>query len=174
MIIETNRLKLIPCEEKYLEAFLRDENEMLQMLGVDAANNWLQFPEAIAYSLDMLRSRSAEIHWGMYFFILKDEKRLIGNGGYKGAPDSEGIVEIGYAIAPAYENLGLATEAAQGLITHAFGFENVKTIDAHTLAVTNASGRILQKCGMTKIAEKHDTEDGDIWQWRVLREQFTA
>jgi hypothetical protein len=42
-------------------------------------------------------------------------------------------------------------------------------VDAHTLAQWNASTKILQKCGLTKIAEKHDPEDGDIWHWRLMR-----
>jgi [ribosomal protein S5]-alanine N-acetyltransferase len=172
-MIETQRLKLIPCEEKYLEAFIRDEKEMADLLGVNLADNWLLFPESIAYTLNFLKSNAGvSSRWGMYFFILKDENLLIGNGGYKGAPDDQGMVEIGYSIAPSHQNRGLATEAALGMINDALSFENVQAVDAHTLAEQNASTRVLRKCGMEKTGEKFGTEDGDIWHWRVRRKDF--
>lgn len=173
-MIETQRLKLVACAEEYLEAFLRDENEMASLLGVRLADGWLQFPEAIAYTLNFLRDNPENANWGMYFFILKDENLLVGNGGYKGVPDEKGMVEIGYAIAASHQNRGLATEAALGMIDAAFSFPDVKMVDAHTLAEENASTKVLQKCGMDKIGEKLGTEDGDIWHWRVLRENFEA
>ena len=173
-MIETQRLILIPCDEKYLQAFLRDENEMANLLGVKIAEGWLQFPESIAYTLRLLQDNPEILGWGMYFFILKDKNLLVGNGGYKGAADEDGMVEIGYSIALMYQNQGLATEAALGMIDYAFSYKNVKMVDAHTLAEANASTKVLQNCGMTKIGENHDTEDGDIWHWRILQKEFVG
>jgi RimJ/RimL family protein N-acetyltransferase len=72
---------------------------------------------------------------------------LIGPGGYKGRADEEGAVEIGYAIVGKYRGQGLATEAARGLIDHAFSHEHVRRVDAHTLAEPNASVRVLRRPG---------------------------
>ena len=44
----------------------------------------------------------------------------------------KGVVEIGYAIAPAYRNRGLATEAAQGLVDYALSQPHIKMVDAHS------------------------------------------
>jgi RimJ/RimL family protein N-acetyltransferase len=80
------------------------------------------------------------------------------------------MVEIGYAMAPAYRGKGLATEATQGLIDFAFSNPQIQTIQAHTLAEENESVRVLRKVGMTFVKELNDPEDGDIWQWQLKRE----
>jgi RimJ/RimL family protein N-acetyltransferase len=106
----------------------------------------------------------------MYFFVHQPDRKLIGNGGFKGKPDEAGTVEIGYAVAPAYRRKGLATEAAQGLIDFAFSHPQIRTIQAHTLAEENESVRVLRKVGMKFVKELNDLEDGDIWQWQLKRE----
>lgn len=171
-MIETERLELRKAQVTHLEAFLESESKLAAMLGISIEEGWLVFPEAVAYGIEYLKQNPDNGIWWMYFFIHKADKRLIGNGGYKGKPDAEGMVEIGYAVAPGYEGRGLATEAARGMIDRAFEEPEVKMVDAHTLAEENASCGVLKKLGMKKIAEKHDPEDGDIWHWRVLREEY--
>ena len=171
-MIETERLQLIACNKMHLNALIQSEQALADLLGVELAENWLVFPEAPPYALKMLEADPQVLRWGMHLFLKKDENKIIGNGGFKGVADVDGMVEIGYAISPLYENQGLATEAARGMIEYAFSWASVKMVDAHTLAEENASVKVLQKCGLTRIAEKHDEEDGDIWQWRIRREEF--
>jgi len=174
-MIETERLQLIACNKMHLNALMQSEQALGDLLGVGLAENWLVFPEtldSLPYALKMLETDPQALRWGMHLFLKKNENKIIGNGGFKGVTDEQGMVEIGYAISPLYENQGLATEAARGMIDYAFSWSPIKMVDAHTLAEENASVSILQKCGMTRIAEKHDEEDGDIWQWRILREDF--
>lgn len=156
----------------HLNALLQSEQALADLLGVTLAENWLVFPEAVPYALEMLEKDPQVLRWGMHLFLNKDENKIIGNGGFKGVADENGMVEIGYAVSPFYENQGFATEAARGMIEYAFSWANVRMVDAHTLAEENASVKVLQKCGMTKIAEKTDPEDGAIWQWRIRREEF--
>ena len=174
-MIETERLQLIACNKMHLKALLQGERALADLLGVELAENWLVFPETIDFvphALKTLETNPQSLRWGMHLFVKMDENKIIGNGGFKGVPDADGMVEIGYAVSPLYENQGLATEAAQGMIDYAFSWSPVQMVDAHTLAEENASVKVLEKCGMTRIAEKHDEEDGDIWQWRILRTDF--
>ncbi len=171
-MIDTERLKIVPCTREHLDLLSLSEAKLAEHLRVDLADKWLLFPESVAYSIKMIDADLRALVWGMHLLIHKAEDKLIGCGGYKGAPDADGIVEFGYSVAPAYENQGLATEAAKAFINKAFADESVKMVDAHTLAEWNASTSILQKCGLTKIAEKHDPEDGDIWHWRLPRDEF--
>ncbi len=174
-MIETERLQLIACNKMHLGALIQSEQALADLLGVELAENWLVFPETIDFiphAIKMLEMNPQILRWGMHFFVKKDENKIIGNGGFKGVPDEGGMVEIGYAISPLYENQGLGSEAARGMIDYAFSWSNVQMVDAHTLAEENASVRVLQKHGMSRIAEKHDEEDGDIWQWRILREDY--
>jgi RimJ/RimL family protein N-acetyltransferase len=171
-MIETERLKLIPCDNAHFDTLLEDEKAFADLLGAEMAENWLIFPESVSYAKKMLEKDALALKWGMRVILYKPENKIIGTGGFKGAADENGMVEIGYSIAPKYQNRGLATEAAKGMLDYSFSHDFVKVVEAHTLAEENASGKVLQKCGLTKIGEKFDKEDGHIWHWRIWREEY--
>jgi ribosomal-protein-alanine N-acetyltransferase len=94
---------------------------------------------------------------------------LIGAGpdlvGFKGSPDGQGEVEIGYGIAPAYQGQGYTTEAVRALIAWAFNAPECASIIAAFVDSTNiASIRILEKVGMTCYQDKDDYQF-----WRMTR-----
>lgn len=171
-MIETGHLKLVACELAHFEAFLAEPQRLEQMLDVVAAEGWHVFPDAMAGGYKYLQSHPDEIEWGTYLFVHTADKALIGLGGYKGRADEAGMLEIGYALAPAYRSRGLATEAARGMIDYAFSHPHIKIVQAHTLAEPNHSTRVLEKVGMKFTGALHDPEDGDIWQWRLSREDY--
>lgn len=173
-MITTERLDLIRCSRRLIEAMIEGDEKLSAELNAAIAKNWLQFPEALPYSLKMIESGPLMEIWGMHAFLYRPDKVLIGNGGFKGPPDEAGMVEIGYAISDEYRLKGLATEAAEGMVSFAFSQEGVEMVDAHTLAEENASTAVLKKCGMIKIGDKFDEEDGYIWQWRITRKEFEA
>ena len=125
--------------------------------------------EPFRYTYDKISDDPSEGPWWLYLFIHRDERALVGVGGYKGKPDEQGVVEIGYEIYENYRGQGLATEAAQGLIDWAFLQPGVKIVQAHTLAEENASVQVLRKCGMTLTDAFTDAEDGSLWQWQLKR-----
>ncbi|MGH8101264.1 MAG: GNAT family N-acetyltransferase [Chthoniobacterales bacterium] len=109
--------------------------------------------------------------WQFGFGLIhKIDHVLMGMCGFPGPPDAEGIAEIAYGIAPAYQGRGYATEAAQALCEFAASDSRVKTIRAHTLAEVNASTRVLEKCGFRKIADTVDPENNlRVWRWEKER-----
>ncbi len=168
-MIETTRLHLIIGEQRHLEALARHKDELGLLLQVAIPAGWPTFPEAFALPQGTVITPS---EWDGYFFIDPTEQVLVGNGGFKGAPDETGTVEMGYEIAPEYWNRGYATEAVRGLIDYAFTHKPVNAVIAHTLAEKNASNRVLQKVGMTFIADVADAEFGTIWRWGVSRNAY--
>ena len=174
-MIETVNLKLIPCELEHFEAILKDQKLLEQMLGVTVFDDWFDFPgvagiEAIQYSYQYLKANPDVLGWWTYLFIHVKDTVLVGLGGYKGKADEAGMVEIGYAIVPAYRCRGLATEAAQGLVDYAFSHQHIQLVDAHTLAESNASTRVLEKAGMKHVGTAHDPDAGEVWHWSLKRE----
>ncbi len=176
-MIETARLKLIPCELKHFEAILQDRGQLEQLLGVTVLDNWFNFPgvasiEAIQFSYEYLKANPDALGWWTYFFIHVKDNALVGLGGYKGKADESGMVEIGYAIIPDYRCKGLATEAAGGLIDHAFSDTHIRRVEAHTLAEHNASTRVLEKVGMANVGIAHDPDVGEVWHWSLSKEDY--
>lgn len=174
-MIETTRLRLIPCELEHFEAMLRDERELAGLLQVSLADDWLGFEaarEAIPYSYKYLKAHPSALGWWMYLFIHAADNTLIGPGGFKGEANADGMVEIGYSIAPGYRRRGLATEASRGMIDYAFSHPHVTRVDAHTLPDSNPSTKVLQKVGMKFMGTVQDPDDGEIWHWSLKREDY--
>jgi len=171
-MIETKNLKLIPCELAHFEAIVNDPKQLEGLLDVSVADEWISFPEAMPYGYEYLKTNPDALGWWTYLFIHAKDKMLIGSGGYKGKADESGMVEIGYGIAPEYRNRGLATEAAQGLVDYAFSQPKIEVIDAHTLAEVNPSTKVLERIGMKNIETLHDPDEGEVWHWRLSREDY--
>lgn len=171
-MLQTERLFLIPANLPMLEAIAEEDWAALSALlgGVDMADHWLHFPEAMIWMRDFLLEHEADLGWWNYLIVHRQDVRLIGTCGYKGTPSFEGEVEIGYEIAESYQFQGLATEAARALVENAFRFEAVKRIMACTLPEKNASNHLLQKIGFQFVGEQFDIEDGKIWEWSLERQ----
>ena len=174
-MIETSRLQLIPCELSHFEAIIHDEARLAALLQVELAEEWLGFPaarEAMQPAAEYLKSDPSVLGWWTYLFIHKTDRTLIGLGGFKGKVNAEGMVEIGYEIAPSYRRRGLALEASRGMIEYAFSYPEVSRVDAHTLPERNASTGVLEKVGMKHLGTVHDPDDGEIWHWSVSRDEY--
>ena len=176
-VIETSSLQLLPCDLAHFEAILSDERDLASMLQVSIADDWLGFPDASIFmrpGYDYLKSHPSAFGWWTYLFIHAADRTLIGLGGFKGAADAQGNVEIGYALAPAYRGRGLATEAARGMIDYAFSHPHVSRVIAHTMPEKNASTKVLTRVGMKFIGAVNDPEDGEVWRWSLERKDYTA
>lgn len=109
--------------------------------------------------------RDPWIHW--FAIVHRESGVAIGSCGYKGPPGPDAVVEIAYAVNPAYQGRGYATEAAQALVEYAFGSGRVGLVRAHTLPHENASTRVLTKCNFEFVGEVMDPEDGLVWRWEL-------
>lgn len=100
-----------------------------------------------------------DLPWYSYWLIQVPPDRFgAGMIGYKGAPDENGSVEIGYGIDAAYRNQGFMTEALEGMVRWAFQDPRCNRILApDTLRSNLASNRVLEKVGMQVYQEKPDS-----------------
>jgi RimJ/RimL family protein N-acetyltransferase len=170
-MIETLRLQLIRWEDAHFQAIIEKNLVKLgELLNVETPKAWTTFDDmedALPFFYNSFKENGN--YWGSFFTIHKADKRLLGTCGFKGAPNEENIIEIGYEIEASYRLKGLASEAAKGLIDFAFSHENVTAVMAHTLAHENPSVSILKKLGFQFVKELHDPDDGDIWQWLLKK-----
>lgn len=177
-MIQTARLRLLPCAPAHFAALLRhDLAELAGLLNVRPEPDWLRHDEVWAILPQaecFLREHPEAATWWLYFFVHRTQKALLGVGGFKGAPSAEGAVEIGYSIAPAFRQQGYATEAVQGMLAHAFSQPAVRQVLAHTLPQPNWSTHILQKAGFVFQQEVADPTDGPAWLWALPRTAYQS
>ena len=116
--------------------------------------------------LALLESATTADPWVLGFQMrLRETDSSVGQCGFKGPPDADGVVEIAYAVNPECQGKGFATEAAEGIVGFAFQHPNVSLVRAHTLREENASTRVLTKCGFRHVGEVIDPDDGPVWRW---------
>ena len=87
--------------------------------------------------------------------------------------------EMGYWIGVPFWNKGICTDAARRLIQ--FGFEDLglNKIHARHLGGNAGSGRVMDKCGMTKegVLRQHAMKNGvwrDIVEYGILKAEYEA
>jgi RimJ/RimL family protein N-acetyltransferase len=168
-VIETRRLRLIPLELEHVVALEGGTDGLAALLGTAIPQGWPHFPEA--YSRQFFSRTDGDPDprvWGSYLFLLRDGSSLVGSGGFKGKP-REGLVEIGYEVAPPFQNQGFATEAARAMVAFAFSYPEVEFVFAHTLSKDNASTTVLKKAGMSFIETVEDPKEGIVWRWQVAK-----
>ena len=173
MLIHTPRLRLMTMELAHLAAIVRDPFSLGDLLRVAIPEGWPAYPAAYPHALDLqkkpLRSYSG---WWLYLFVDPVDQVLVGCGGFKDAPDVNGVVEIGCEIAPAFRCRGFATEAMRGLINYACTRPEVCAIDAYSQAGLGGQSALLQAVGMVRMGDALESNANIVWHWRVTSDAF--
>ena len=97
-----------------------------------------------------------KIGFTSWIFIEKETNQVIGDGGYKGNPNQEGEIEIGYEIIEAKRRKGYATEAINALIDWAMTHREVISIIAKCHYENIPSQNLVQKLQFTFVGEEDE------------------
>jgi ribosomal-protein-alanine N-acetyltransferase len=162
-------IRLVTPDLALLDAALAGRQALADALGCQVAEGWEVFPGALRATREAAVAHPDSWRWGTRLFVLDEPETVVGWGGFKGPP-RDGAVELGYAIAPAWERRGLATAAVAELLREAFATPQVETVFAHTQAKPGASARVLEKSGFVNDGEVPDDELGKAWRFRLTRE----
>ncbi|WP_010095851.1 GNAT family N-acetyltransferase [Ornithinibacillus scapharcae] len=137
MELGTKRLILTPCTEQSLSTYNAREYSIR--------------PHIATY-LERLKEDCSLLGWGVWLVIDKNTNRVVGDIGFKGKPDKEETVEVGYGIISSEQNKGYATEALKRLVDWAFVSKFVAKIMAECEEDNLASINVLRKLNMKKTS----------------------
>lgn len=146
MQLQTDRLQLRPFTLDDLDAYhqqIFSDPEVMKTLPMGK-------PVSRQHTQALLLKRLH--HWqqhgfGLWALVHKVDQQLIGQCGLQRL-DGTAEVELAYAIARAYWNQGLTTEAAKACIHWGFEQLSLDRIVAITQPTNQASQRVMQKLGM--------------------------
>lgn len=176
----TSRLRLVALDPELARLEARDKAAFFDTIGAQEESAWppvaLDAPD-LAQRLEALSRRPHETGWGGWIILMGwapgGLDRAVGVGGFFGAPDSKGCVEIGYAMLPSFREQGLATEAVSGLLSWALKDPRVRRVKAQTLSHLLASRRVLEKTGF-ELSDAATGEDGETVRYDFVRSEATA
>jgi RimJ/RimL family protein N-acetyltransferase len=125
-----------------LSQFLIDEHWLWRIRLEDIAKN----PEAA--------------DWIARAAVLDPDAVVVGHGGFHGPPDTDGIVEVAYSVAPEHRRRGYAKAMLAALLERADADPRVTAVRASIRPDNIGSRATIKGFGFKKIGEQWDPEDG--------------
>lgn len=89
-----------------------------------------------------------------YQVVREEDGLVIGDVGFIGPPDDDGVVTIDFSLAPAARGHGYATEAVAALVAWALEQSGVSAVEADTEDGHVPSQGVLDRCGLTVVARR--------------------
>ena len=111
--------------------------------------------------------------WFVRFIVLQESREVIGSTSFHGAPDSEGIIEIGLGIEPAFQGKGYAKESLQAMWRWAVSFPEVRTL-RYTVSPDNLpSVAVIKYFGFDHKGQQMDEIDGPEDIYEMSAQEFS-
>lgn len=166
--LKTKRLRLLCLDINQMEMLkdsiwrFEDEMGLVHSKSVDCGDELtLDFYHAYLYHKENYMDYNLLWLKTWQFINIKDNK-ICGGACFKGAPNDDGEVEIGYGIDDDYQRKGYATEAIEELVRWAHTQENVRWVIAETEKDNIPSQKVLIKIGMERYRENNEN-----YYWRL-------
>lgn len=164
--IFSERLFFVPFTLDAATSILKGNLEVLNNLGLQTDKNWPDYESIetlpkIVKNLEKVKEPTGFESW---MIVRQDNMFVIGDAGFKGKPNANGEVDIGYSIIEKEQKKGYGFETAKRLVDWAFLQQGVKHITASCLISNIASARILEKVRMHEIYR-----DKKMIYWSISR-----
>lgn len=154
MIVQTtDRLRLVAGTKVLAAAEIGDRMKFAELLGVSVPETWPpdNLRDVLDYIYGLYKEHPEWEGWLTWYAVRIDNDYPIlrGSIGFKGPPDKQGMVEIGYSVLPEFQGQGIATEMVAAIVQWAKQQPQVKRIEAETNTDNEASVRVLEKNNFT-------------------------
>lgn len=133
-------------------------------MGIKPCKGWpdletLDTLPRILNNLDKVAEPSGFESW---MIIETSTNLIIGDIGFKGLPDKNGEIDLGYGIIASERMKGFALEAAAGILKWAFLQKTVKAITANCQVANLGSQKILSLLRFSVVKQ-----EGEMIYWRL-------
>jgi RimJ/RimL family protein N-acetyltransferase len=167
--VDTERLRLAPfapADEDALLALYRDDHVRRYLLdGALVDRAWVRA------EIEASQRRFAAGSLGIFAARVRDDDRLAGFAGFR--PDHQPpVLELLYALLPAFCGRGLAAEMARAMLRLAFDGRGHDAVRAAVDVPNHASIRLLERLGMT-VERTSPGAFGPMLHYVLPRERFT-
>jgi len=146
-------MRLVPLDAETIVALAESRRAVVDGTPVE----WpAEDQRVLRYRREALEAEPASAPYLLH--VLLDGSRVAGRIGGHGGPD-DGLLEIGYFVAPAYRGRGLATRMVGELLAWLVP-QGVRRVRASVAPDNVASLAIIARFGFEQVGEQWDDEDG--------------
>ena len=164
MTIETERLQIIPLTTRQLDLWTDDIRSLEEELNCTYAGQPIEgfFYDIVKKITGIAKSDEDNYLFHTFWFIIRKLDRItVGSASFKGLPNANSEVGIGYGLGKAYEGNGYMTETVKAMCQWAKEHDNISYIIAETEDGNMKSEKVLKRCGFVFYKKEKNT-----W-WRV-------
>lgn len=163
---ETKRLSIKPLNYSQLLKYIKNDHSLENELELSETNITItpEFREALEQAIlpMVAKNENNYLYFTLWTIIAKAENKMVGDLCFKGLPDADGAIEIGYGTYEDFRGNGYMSEAVGGIIEWAKKQPEIKAITASTNAENIASFTILKKNKFVKIGESEE-----LFHWKL-------
>jgi RimJ/RimL family protein N-acetyltransferase len=168
-VMISERLELHHISVGGIIELFESKSDKTAIAGRDFSNprrNLIEDSGPLAWRVPQVKVDPKLNKWFVRFMVLKENREIIGSTSFHGAPDSEGMIEIGLEIEPAFQGKGYAKEALLLMWRWAVSFPEVRTL-RYTVSPDNLpSIAVIKYFGFDFKGQQMDDIDGpeDIYE----------
>lgn len=165
--IVTDRLTIVPMTYSLVDSVLSGKNDELLKFGIHPNGKWpLQDTlDMLNYVVNTMDKNDVVSGYDVWIVVKNEDMTIIGDAGFKGAPDENGEIEIGFGLIEDEHRKGYGYEVASALIQWASQNNKVKAIKADCLIDNMGSISLLKKCGMNEVSRDNEMI---YWEKRII------
>jgi len=157
------RTRIIRLSPDALQALADGDLATATAASPVAPTPWLVSDEAIGtwrYRAVQAVESPEDLPWITGVLWDDEAGAVVGQSGFHGAPDADGMVEVGYAVDPAHRRRGYAREALEIAIAEARSEPLVRTLRVTISPDNTASLALAAQYPFVANGEQWDDEDG--------------
>jgi len=163
MLIQTERLDLHHIEADDLINLFEKRDDAQALSGKTFTNPLrvlIDFQGPLAWRVPQVKENPEVNKWFVRWAVLRSTQEVIGSSSFHGAPDVNGMMEIGLGVEAAFQGQGFGREILQGMWGWVVTEPGVNTL-RYTVSPTNtASIALINSFGFDFVGKQLDEVDG--------------
>lgn len=167
-MVDAERLKILPLTYSELITYLKANDKFETEFGLAVTGRIIsEDVKDMVESFTLPRMKKANednyLYYTFWIVIEKSSNTIVAELGFKGPPDRNGDIEIGYGTMPGQRGKGYMTEAVSAMAVWALSREGIRGVLAEVEETNFASLRVVQKNGFQQFNKK-----GKMLWWRKV------
>ena len=176
-LIQTDRLDLHHISSEDLIDLFENRDDTNALSGQAFSNPLrvlIDFQGPLAWRVPQVKINPEVNKWFVRWAVLRSTQEVIGSSSFHGAPDENGMMEIGLGVETAFQRQGFGREILQGMWGWVVNEPGVKTL-RYTVSPTNmASIALINSLGFENIGEQLDEIDGPESIYEMSADQYRS
>jgi RimJ/RimL family protein N-acetyltransferase len=180
-LIQTDRLDLHHIEaDELIDLFeRRDDSRVLAGKGfTNPFRVLIDFQGPLAPRIPQVRQNSSANKWFVRWVVLRSTQEIIGSTSFHGAPDEDGVIELGLDVETAFQRQGFGKEIVQAMWGWVVTEPDVKMLRYVVRPTNVASIALINSIGFKLLGEQvvEDNAPANVYEMSAdeYREKFAS